>query len=91
MRDAARDADVGDMKRGEDPTVARLERRLADRLGMTSAVFLPSGTMGNQAACRVHADRGAEVIVGSRSHVYNSEHADDVAAAVDAAKRVTSE
>lgn len=75
MRDAARDADLGDMKRGEDPTVERLERRLADRLGMTSAVFLPSGTMGNQASCRVHAKRGAEAIVDSRSHVYNSEYA----------------
>ena len=75
MRDAARDADVGDMKRGEDPTVERLERRLADRLGTASAVFLPSGTMGNQASCRVHADRGTEVIVDSRSHVYNSEYA----------------
>lgn len=75
MLNAALDVDLGDMKRGEDPTVERLERRLAGSLGMESAAFLPSGTMGNQAACRVHGDRGEEMIVDSRSHVYNSEYA----------------
>lgn len=75
MLNAVLDADLGDMKRGEDPTVEQLERRLAASLGMESAAFVPSGTMVNQAACRVHGDRGEEVIVDSRSYGYNSEYA----------------
>jgi threonine aldolase len=75
MRRAARDASVGDAKRGDDPTVARLERRVADILGMDDAGFLPSGTMGNQVSCSVHAEPGEEVLVEAASHVYNSEYA----------------
>jgi threonine aldolase len=69
MRDAARDADVGDDVYHDDPTVADLERRAAETVGTEAALFVPSGTMGNQVAARVHADRGAEVVVDDRAHV----------------------
>ena len=69
MRDAARDAPVGDDVYGDDPTIDDLERRAAETVGCEAAVFVPSGTMGNQIAARVHADRGREVLVDSRAHV----------------------
>lgn len=74
MRDAAHDAVVGNAKLGTDPTVRRLESQAAALLGMESALFCPSGTMGNQASCRVHTERGQEVLVEVDSHVYNSEY-----------------
>ena len=73
MREAARDAPVGDDVYGEDPSVNELERRAAERLGMADALFVPSGTMGNQIAARVHADRGDEVIAERESHIVNWE------------------
>jgi threonine aldolase len=69
MRDAAHDAPVGDDVYGDDPTINALERRAADLVGCEAALFVPSGTMGNQMAARVHADRGSEVIVDDRAHV----------------------
>jgi threonine aldolase len=69
MRDAARDAPVGDDVYGDDPTINDLERRAAETVGCEDALFVPSGTMGNQIAARVHADRGSEVIVDDRAHV----------------------
>jgi len=69
MRTAARDADVGDDVYGDDPSVNDLERRAADLVGCEAALFVPSGTMGNQIAARVHADRGREVVVDDRAHV----------------------
>jgi len=73
MREAARDADVGDDVYGEDPTVNELQRRTADLLGTEAALFVPSGTMGNQVAARTHTDRGQEVLVERESHVYKWE------------------
>ncbi|MFB6156621.1 MAG: low specificity L-threonine aldolase [Haloferacaceae archaeon] len=73
MRDAARDAEVGDDVYRDDPTVNELERRAADRVGTEAALFVPSGTMGNQIAARVHADRGAEVLLDRESHAYKWE------------------
>jgi threonine aldolase len=73
MRDAARDAAVGDDVYGEDPTVNDLEARAAERVGTEAALFVPSGTMGNQVAARVHTDRGQEVVVERESHVYRWE------------------
>ena len=70
MRDAARDAAVGDDIYGEDPTVTELETRAAELVGKPAALFVPSGTMGNQIAIRVHADRGEELVVDSRSHIH---------------------
>ncbi|AZH27082.1 threonine aldolase family protein [Haloplanus aerogenes] len=69
MRDAARDADVGDDVYGDDPTVNDLERRAAELVGCEAALFVPTGTMGNQIAARVHADAGTEAIVDREAHV----------------------
>jgi len=73
MRDAARDAEVGDDVYREDPTVNELERRAADLVGMEAALYVPTGTMGNQVAARTHTDRGQEAIVDEQSHVYKWE------------------
>jgi threonine aldolase len=73
MRDAAADADVGDDVYGEDPSVNELERRAAAAVGMDDALFVPSGTMGNQTAARVHTERGQEALVEASSHVYKYE------------------
>ncbi|MEF8857148.1 MAG: GntG family PLP-dependent aldolase [Haloplanus sp.] len=69
MRDAARDADVGDDVYGDDPTVNELERRAADIVGCEAALFVPTGTMGNQIAARVHADAGTEALVDREAHI----------------------
>jgi threonine aldolase len=73
MRRAMADADVGDDVYGEDPTLARLEARTAEVLGFEAALFVPTGSMGNQVALRVHGRSGTEVIVESRSHVFHYE------------------
>lgn len=73
MREAARDAPVGDDVYREDPTVNDLEQRVADLLGFEAALYVPSGTMGNQIAACVHTDRGEEAIVERESHVYKWE------------------
>ncbi len=62
-------AEVGDDGYGEDPTVNRLEEAFAERLGKQAAVFVPSGTMGNQLALRCLAGPGTSVVVGARQHV----------------------
>ena len=58
MRKAMADAEVGDDVYGEDPTVRRLEERVAALLGKESALFVPSGTMGNQICLRLHTVAG---------------------------------
>jgi len=73
MREAARDAEVGDDVYREDPSVNELERRAADLVGMEAALYVPTGTMGNQAAIRTHTDRGEEVLVERESHVFKWE------------------
>jgi threonine aldolase len=73
MRRAMAEAVVGDDVYGEDPTVARLERLIADLAGFDAALFMPSGTMANQAALATHVVRGAEVIVPAGAHVYEGE------------------
>ncbi|WP_225334366.1 threonine aldolase family protein [Halomicrobium urmianum] len=73
MREAARDAEVGDDVYGEDPTVNELERRAAEAVGTEAALYVPSGTMGNQIAVRTHTERGDEVILDRESHVYRWE------------------
>jgi threonine aldolase len=70
MRAAMATAEVGDDVYGEDPTVAALERRAADLLGKEAAIFVPSGTMGNQIAVALHTKRGNEVICEERAHVF---------------------
>ncbi|ELZ30421.1 l-threonine aldolase [Halogeometricum pallidum JCM 14848] len=73
MREAARDAPVGDDVYGDDPTVNELEAAAAERVGMEAALYVPTGTMGNQIAARVHADRGQEVLLDEQAHVYKWE------------------
>ena len=73
MREAARDAEVGDDVYGEDPTVNELERRAAELVGMAAALYVPTGTMGNQIAVRTHTQRGAELLCERESHVYKWE------------------
>ncbi|MFB6134826.1 MAG: low specificity L-threonine aldolase [Halanaeroarchaeum sp.] len=69
MREAAAEADVGDDVYGMDPSVNELEDRAASIVGMEDALFVPSGTMGNQIAARIHTDRGQEALVEAESHV----------------------
>ena len=73
MRNDARDAAVGDDVYSEDPTVNELEKRAAEVVGKEAAMFVPTGTMGNQTAVRTHTDRGEEVLIERESHVYKWE------------------
>ncbi|MCX8052299.1 MAG: aminotransferase class I/II-fold pyridoxal phosphate-dependent enzyme [Armatimonadetes bacterium] len=68
MRKAMAKAPVGDLQKGEDPTVRKLEEMTAELLGTEAAVFLPSGTMCNQIAFRIHGSPGDEVIMHAESH-----------------------
>jgi threonine aldolase len=68
MRHAMAVAEVGDDGYGEDPTVCRLEERFADVVGKEAAVFVPSGTMGNQIALRLLGRPGTAVAIGRRQH-----------------------
>lgn len=73
MREAMASADVGDDVYAEDPTVNELQRRAAELLGKEAALFVPTGTMGNQIAIFCHTERGQEVVCEARSHVLDYE------------------
>ena len=73
MRRAMYEAEVGDDVYGEDPTVNRLQERVADRLGTEAALFVPSGTMANQICLHVLTDPGDEVILERGAHIFNYE------------------
>jgi threonine aldolase len=73
MRRAMAEAEVGDDVFGEDPTVLRLEEESAAAVGMEAALFVPSGTMGNQIALHLHGRPGGEVICDSLCHIVNYE------------------
>jgi len=73
MREAMAEAEVGDDVYRDDPTVNKLEALAAERLGKEASIFVPSGTMGNLLALLVHCQRGDEVIVGNKSHIYLNE------------------
>jgi threonine aldolase len=73
MREAMARAEVGDDVFGEDPTVNRLQEVAARLLGKEAALFVPSGTMANQLAVRLHTNPGDEMIVESGSHVVRYE------------------
>ena len=75
MRAAMAAAEVGDDVYGEDPTVNRLEARAAEIFGREAAIFVPTGTMGNQIAIRLHTQHGQEVICEARSHILDWEMA----------------
>lgn len=73
MMDAIQRAEVGDDVFGEDPTVNLLESTVASLLGKEAAVFVPSGTMGNQIAVRIHTQPGDEVILEADAHILHYE------------------
>jgi threonine aldolase len=74
MREAIARAVVGDEQRGLDPTTRALEERVAELLGLPAAVFLPSGTMCNEIALRLHARPGGdELLLDRTAHPINSE------------------
>lgn len=75
MRAAMAAAEVGDDVYGEDPTVNLLERRAAELFGREAALFVPTGTMGNQIAIRLHTQPGQEVICDARAHILDWEMA----------------
>jgi threonine aldolase len=70
MREAMAHAELGDDVFGEDPTVNRLERMAAERVGKEAALLVASGTMGNLASILTHCRRGEEVILGDQSHTF---------------------
>ncbi len=73
MREAMARAEVGDDVLGDDPTVIALERRFAEMLDKEAAVFVPSGTMANQIAIKVHTQPGDEIICHEGSHIIHYE------------------
>jgi threonine aldolase len=73
MRQAIANALLGDAVIDVDPTVEKLEQRTAEILGKEAAVFMPSGSMTNQVALRVHCPRGSEFICESDCHIYHYE------------------
>ena len=73
MRRAMAEAEVGDDVYAEDPTINRLEQRAAEIMGKQAALFVPSGTMGNTIAAKLHPDHGQEVICEARSHLMSYE------------------
>ncbi len=75
MRRAMAEAEVGDDVFGDDPTVHRLQRRIAEMLGKEAAVYVPSGTMSNLAGVRVHCKPGDEMICEAECHIYHYEQA----------------
>ncbi|MDQ2827750.1 MAG: low-specificity L-threonine aldolase [Chloroflexota bacterium] len=70
MRRAMYEAELGDDVYGEDPTVNRLQERVAAMLGKEAALFVPSGTMANLVAVLTHCGRGDEVIMGDQAHMF---------------------
>lgn len=73
MRAAMAAAEVGDDVFREDPTVNRLEERVADLLGKEAALFVPSGTMSNQIGIKAHTQPGDEMLCEANCHIYNYE------------------
>src|SRR5215471_2505962 len=75
MRRAMAEAEVGDDVYGEDPTANRLEQRACEIFNREAALFVPTGTMGNQIAIKAHTRHGQEVICEERAHIINLESA----------------
>ncbi|MCC8359025.1 threonine aldolase family protein [Salinimicrobium sediminilitoris] len=73
MMQAIINAEVGDDVYKEDPTVNKLERKLADMFGMDEALFFPTGSMANQAAIKLHTQPADQLICDKWAHVYNYE------------------
>ncbi len=73
MRRAIADAEVGDDVLDGDPTVRRLEQRVAELLGMEDALFFPSGTQANQTGVALCAERGTELVLEANAHLVHYE------------------
>ena len=73
MLDAMLRAPLGDDVYGDDPSVNRLQHRIAELLGMEAALFFPTGTQSNLCALMSHCARGEEVLVGQNAHTYRME------------------
>src|SRR6476660_2008684 len=73
MRRAMAEAEVGDDVFGDDPTLRRLEERIAALAGKEAALYVVSGTMGNQLAIRSQTSHGDEVLLDKRCHIYDYE------------------
>ena len=73
MREAIANARLGDDVYRDDPTVNALEERAAELLGKQAGLFVTSGTQGNLVSLLAHTDRGHEVLVGDRSHIFTNE------------------
>ena len=73
MRRAMAEAEVGDDVYGEDPTVNLLQLKAAEIFGKEAALFVPTGSMGNQIAVKLHTKPGDEIIIEERGHIYNWE------------------
>lgn len=73
MRRAMAEAEVGDDVFGDDPTVNRLQERVAGMLGKEASLFVPSGTMGNQLALRAQTRHGEQIVCEAGAHVYRYE------------------
>jgi len=69
MRQAMAAAPVGDDQYGEDPSVNRLQERIAEMLGKQAALFVPSGTMANQIGLKILTRPGDDVVVGEEAHI----------------------
>lgn len=75
MREAMANAEVGDDVFMEDPTVNRLQEKAAELLEKEAALFVPSGSMGNQIAIKLHTKPGDEIVIEERGHIFNYEMA----------------
>ncbi len=73
MRKAMAEAEVGDDVYGEDPTVNFLQEKAAEVFGKEAALFVPTGSMGNQIAVKLHTKAGDEVVIEGRGHIFNWE------------------
>ena len=69
MRKAMAEAEVGDSIYRDDPTLNELEKRAAEKVGKEAAIFVPSGTFGNQLCLFTHCTRGQEIIIGRDYHI----------------------
>ena len=75
MRRAMFEAEVGDDVYAEDPTINRIEKRAAEIFAREAAIFVPTGSMGNQIAIKIHTRPGQEIICEERGHIFNYEMA----------------
>ena len=73
MRRAMAEAEVGDDVYGEDPTVNLLEQRAAEILGKEAGLFVPTGSMGNTVAIKIHTNHGEEIVCDARAHILDWE------------------